>query len=104
MSHDETRVGSRFDDLLAEDSLLEEASAMAMKRVIAWQIAQAMKAEGLSKKEMAARMQTSRSQLDRVLDHEAPGLTFETLGRAVAALGYRVRFGLVPAGPGPRPR
>ena len=91
------RVGSSLDDFLEEDGLLEEVSAIAMKRVIAWQIAQAMKAEGVSKKDMAERMHTSRSQLDRVLDQEAPGLTFETLSRAVLALGYKVRIGLVPA-------
>ena len=97
MRNPNPHVGSTLDDLLAEDGLLEEVSAIAMKRVIAWQISQAMKTEGLSKKEMAERMHTSRSQLDRVLDQEVPGLTFETLSKAVSALGYKIKFGLVPA-------
>lgn len=97
MRRDNPHIGSGLDELLAEDGLLEEVTAIAMKRVIAWQISQAMKAEGLSKKEMAERMHTSRSQLDRVLDQEVPGLTFETLSKAASALGYRVKFGLVPA-------
>jgi len=97
MRSDNPHIGSGLDELLAEDGSLEAVSAIAMKRVIAWQIAEAMKAEGVTKKDMAERMHTSRSQLDRVLDQEAPGLTFETLSRAVLALGYKVRIGLVPA-------
>ncbi|NUS60660.1 MAG: XRE family transcriptional regulator [Lysobacter sp.] len=90
-------IGSSLDEFLAEDGSLEEVTAIAMKRVVAWQIAEAMKAEGVSKKVMAERMHTSRAQLDRVLDQEKPGLTFETLSRAATALGYRVKIGLVPA-------
>src|SRR4249919_2631426 len=97
MRSDNPHIGSGLDELLAEDGSLEAVSAIAMKRVIAWQIAEAMKAEGVTKTDMAERMHTSRSQLDRVLDQEAPGLTFETLSRAVLALGYKVRIGLVPA-------
>ena len=97
MRTDNQHVGSGLDDLLNEDGSLEEVSAIAMKRVIAWQIAEAMKTEGLTKKAMADRMHTSRTQLDRVLDQKAPGLTFETLSKAVAALGYKVRIDLIPA-------
>ena len=97
MRTDNQHVGSGLDDLLDEDGLLEDVSAVAMKRVIAWQIAEAMKAEGLTKQAMADRMHTSRTQLNRVLDENAPGLTFETLSRAVAALGYKIRIDLVPA-------
>ena len=97
MRTDNQHVGSGLDDLLDEDGLLEDVSAVAMKRVIAWQIAEAMKAEGLTKQAMADRMHTSRTQLNRVLDENAPGRTFETLSRAVAALGYKIRIDLVPA-------
>ena len=87
--------GSRFDDFLEEEGLLEEASALAVKRVVAWQVAEAMKAAGISKSALAARMKTSRSQLDRILDETDTGLTLDTLSRAAAALGYRVQIGLV---------
>ena len=97
MRTDNQHIGSGLDDVLNEDGSLEEVSAVAMKRVIAWRIAEAMKAEGVTKKVMADRMHTSRAQLDRVLDQEQPGLTFETLSKAAAALRYKVKIDLVPA-------
>ena len=97
MRTDNPHIGSGLDELLAEDGSLEEVTAIAMKRVIAWQMSQARTAEGVSKRDMAARMHTSRSQLDRVLDQGEPGLTFETLSRAVSALGYKAKFELIPA-------
>lgn len=84
-------VGSGFDEFLQADGLLEEASAIAMKRVIAWQLAQAMKAKGLSKFSMAKRMGTSRAHLDRILDASDPGLTLATLSKAARAVGCRVK-------------
>ena len=90
-------VGSDFDDFLAEDGLLEEATAVAINRVIAWQIAEAMKSRGLSKKAMAERMHTSRSHLERLLDENDTGLTLETLSRAAHVLGYRVKVELAAA-------
>lgn len=87
-------VGSSFDSLLEADGLLEEVGAAAMKRVIAWQPAQAMNAKGLSKLAMAKRMGTSRSQPDRILDATDPGLTLETLSKAAQAVGCRVRIEL----------
>lgn len=90
-------VGSSLDSLLEEDGLLEEVSAAAMKRVIAWQLAQAMKAKGLSKLAMARRMGTSRSHLDRILDATDPGLTLETLSKAAQAVGCQVRIELTTA-------
>ena len=87
-------IGASFDDFLAEDGLLEEASAVAIKRVIAWQLAEAMKASGLTKKALAERMHTSRSHLDRLLDEYDTGLTLETLSKAAHALGRGVRIEL----------
>ena len=88
------RVGSDFDDFLAEEGLLDASTAVATKRVIAWQISEAMKARSLTKRAMAERMNTSRSQLDRVLDENDTALTLETLSRAASALGCRVRVEL----------
>ena len=87
-------IGSSFDDFLQQEAMLEEVTAVALKRVIAWQIAEAMKARGLSKKAMAERMHTSRSHLDRLLDASDTGLTLDTLSRAAQVLGYRVRLEL----------
>lgn len=68
-----------------------------MKRVIAWQLSQAMKAKGVSKLAMAKRMGTSRSHLDRILDATDPGLTLETLSKAAQAVGCHVRIELTDA-------
>lgn len=97
MSKPNPHVGSDFDEFLEQEGVLEEASALAIKRVIAWQIAEAMEARGLTKKAMAERMHTSRSHLDRLLDANDAGLTLETLSRAAQALGYRVKVELAAA-------
>lgn len=87
-------IGSSFDDFLRDEGLEEEVGAAAMKRVIAWQLTNAMKAKGLTKLAMAKRMGTSRSHLDRILDATDPGLTLETLSKAAQAVGYEVRIEL----------
>lgn len=87
-------VGSHLDDFLEEEYLLAEAEAAATKRVIAWQIENMMRSEGLSKSEMARRMGTSRSALDRLLDPSNPSVTLLTLERAARALGKKVRVEL----------
>jgi len=87
-------IGSSFDDFLAENDRLEQATAMAMKRVIAWQIAQEMKAQKLSRTALAERMRTSRASLNRLLDEEDTSLTLATLASALAALGKRMDFRL----------
>ena len=88
-------IGSSFDDFLAEDGLLEEATAIAVKRVIAWQIEQAMQATGTNKSTLAKRMQTSRTVVDRMLDATDTGLTLDTMTRAASALGFRVKVELI---------
>lgn len=89
-------AGPLFDDFLREEGpgRLEEATAQAQRRVIAWQIEERRKARNLSKKEMAARMGTSRAQLDRVLDPDYPGVQMDTLARAAAAVGATLRVEL----------
>ncbi len=90
-------LGSEFDDFLAEEGLLEEAEAVAVKRVLAFQIATAMKEQKLSKAAMARRMKTSRSALDRLLDPSVPSVTLLTIERAVRALGRRLQIKMVEA-------
>ena len=80
-------AGSTLASLLREDGLYEEAKTEAIKAVLASKLAEAMKAQCLSKTQMAARMETSRSQLDRVLNPENRGTTLDTLQRAAAAVG-----------------
>lgn len=87
-------VGSDFDDFLLEEAILEEATAMAIKRVIAWQIEQEMKAQHITKTAMAAKMRTSRSALNRLLDETDVSLTLTTLASAASALGKRLKFEL----------
>ena len=87
-------IGSSFDDFLAEDAMLEATTAVAIKRVIAWQIAQSMKAQKVTKTEMAARMHTSRMVVNRLLDEKDTSVTLATLARASAALGTSLRFEL----------
>ena len=87
-------IGSRFDEFLEEEDLLAETEAVAIKRVIAWQIERLMKEEGLTKSEMARRMGTSRSALERLLDPTNPSVTLLTIERAAKALGKKVRVEL----------
>lgn len=54
-------VGGSFDDFLAEEVMLDEVTAVAVKRVIAWQIGQEMAAQKLTKTAMATKMHTSRA-------------------------------------------
>lgn len=87
--------GSSLDDLLKSEGVLEKFQAAAIKNVIAWQIVREMEAHKITKTEMAARMKTSRAQLDRLLDPDNGNVTLETLSRAAAILGREIRLELV---------
>ncbi len=86
--------GSSFDDWLKEQGIYEEVTTHAIKRVLAWQIEQAMKAQKISKAEMARRMHTSRTQLDRLLDPNNDKVQLDTVQRAAAAVGRTLKFEL----------
>ena len=83
-------IGSSFDDFLAEEAMLEETTAVAIKRVIAWQIAEEMNAQHLTKTALAKKMRTSRAALNRLLDENDASLTLTTLASAAAALGKKI--------------
>lgn len=85
-------IGSSFDDFLEEDGILAETEAIAIKRVIAYQVSQLMKSKNLSKVAMAQQMNTSRSALDRLLDPQNTSITLQTLERAAHAIGKRLRI------------
>jgi len=81
------RIGSSFDDFLDAEGIREEVEELAIKALIADQLHDAMKAEGLTKVAMARRMRTTRQQLDRLLDPTNPSVTLSTLQRAAKAVG-----------------
>ena len=89
------RIGSSFDEFLKEEGIYEEVTARAIKRVIVHQLDTLMQDEGLTKTELARRMQTSRAQLDRLLDPENDSVTLGTLTRAARAVGRQLRMELV---------
>jgi hypothetical protein len=87
--------GSSFEDFLKEEGILEASTTTTVKRVLAWQIAEAMRTQHLTKLVMAARMHTSISQLERLLDPEKTGVSLETIQRAAAVVGRELRVELV---------
>jgi len=82
--------GSTFDSFLEEEGIREEVEAVAIKRVLAWQLEQAMQEQQKTKQAMAKQLHTSRSQLDRLLDPSNVSVTLDTITRAARALGKRV--------------
>lgn len=88
------KVGSSFDEFLAEQGILQECEEQAIKQILADQIKAAMEKDRLTKAAMAARMQTSRRALDRLLDPANTGVTLHTLQRAAAAVGRQLRIEL----------
>jgi len=88
-------VGSLFDDFLTEEGIAEEVESGAVKKLIAFQLLAALETEHISKTELAARLQTSRAALDRLLDPENDAVTLQTLKRAAAVLGKKIRLELV---------
>ena len=87
-------MGSSIEDFMKEEGVFEEAQAQAIKEVVAWQLADAMKKQKISKRKMATMLKTSRSQVDRLLDPEND-ITLGSLQRAAAIVGRRVHIELV---------
>ena len=88
------KMGSSIDDFLKEEGILEEAQAEAVNEVVAWQLAEAMKTRKISKSKMAALLDTSRSQVDRLVDPRND-ITLGSLQRAAAVVGRRMNIELV---------
>jgi hypothetical protein len=91
---DHPNLGSNLDDLLDEDGIRAQVTDIAIKRVLAWQLKEAMAEQKLTKTAFAARMKTSRQQLNRVLNPEDNSVSLETLRRAAAVVGRTVRLEL----------
>jgi predicted XRE-type DNA-binding protein len=93
MSH--KNIGDSFDSFLQEENILEHTEDVATKRVVAYQLQEEMKKLKITKKELAGRMNTSRSSVRRLLDPENESLTIKTLKKAAVTLGKRVEIRLV---------
>lgn len=87
-------IGSSIDDFMKEEGFFEEAQAQAIKEVVAWQLAQEMKKQKLSKTSLAAKLKTSRTQIDRLLNAETD-ITLSSLQRAAEMVGRKLRIELV---------
>lgn len=87
-------IGSSIDDFMKEEGFFEEAEAQAIKEVVAWQLAEEMKKQKLSKKTMAEKLNTSRTQVNRLLNAEQD-TTLSSLQRAAALVGRRLKIELV---------
>ncbi len=88
--------GSSFEDFLIEAGILEEVNELAARQIIAWRLKDQMETNNISKSELARRMKTSRSQVDRILEGEDPGIRLDTLERAARAVGCELRVELLP--------
>ena len=88
------QMGSSIDDFLKAEGIFEEAQTEAIKEVVAWQLAEAMKQQKISKNKMATLLKTSRTQVDRLLDPKND-ITLGSLQRAAAMVGRRVSIELV---------
>ena len=88
------KIGSSFDDFLKGEGTYEAVTALAVKRVLTWQIEQAMTDQGMSKASLATKMKTSRSQLDRLLDPDNDKVQLDTIQRAALAVGKKVVISL----------
>jgi len=89
------KTGQLFEDFLREQGTYEDTTERAIKRVIAFQLAEAMKENGISKVAMAERLKTSRSQLDRLLDPNNGNVTLATLARAAEIVGRSIKLELI---------
>ena len=95
MNKENQHIGSSLNEFLEEEGLLETSQSFAIKQVLAWQIAQFIEQQGLTKADMASRMNTSRSALDRLLDPDNDSVTLKTLQNAASIIGAHLEMKLV---------
>ena len=88
-------IGSDFDEFLAEEGILDDAESVAIKRIISFQLQEAMKELHLTKLKMAKKMHTSRSAIDRLFDPNNDSITLHTLNKAATAVGRKLKIELV---------
>ena len=95
MTFNKEYLGTSLEDWLEEEGILQESTLAAAKKVIAWQLSEEMRKKKITKMRMAELMETSRAQLDRVLDPMSSNTTLETLQRAAKIVGRELRVELV---------
>lgn len=95
MTQSNPHIGSSFESWLADEGICADVTTAAVKSVLALKLTHEMQQQGISKSAMAARMQTSRAQLDRLLDPTNQSVTLDTLQRAAHAVGKQIRLELV---------
>ena len=95
MSKQNGHIGSTFEDFLKDEGVYEETTAIAVKRVLAWQLTRAMQEQQMSKNRMAKAMNTSRSQLDRILDPDNESIQLDSIIKAARVLGLELRIELI---------
>jgi len=88
-------IGSSFDDFLAEEGIADEVEVGAIKKIIAYQLLEAIKKEKLTKTDLASKLDTSRAAVNRLLDPDNESITLLTLKKAANVLGKKLRFELV---------
>lgn len=88
------KVGGSFEDFLIEQGTYEETTERAVKRVLAFQLAEEMKAKGITKVKMAEMLDTSRSQLNRLLDPSADNVTLSSLSKVARLMGRSIHLEL----------
>ena len=94
MNAQHKNIGDRLDDFLESEGLIDEVELTALKRILAFQLIELMKKQNLSKTDMAKRMATSRSSLERLLDPVNESVTLQTMKKAALVLGKRLRIEL----------
>ena len=94
MTYEKGQPGQYFEEFLIEEDIYESTTEQAVKRVLAFQLSEEIKNQGISKTEMARRMRTSRSQLERLLDPDNDGVTVGALSRAAKVVGRNLRLEL----------
>jgi antitoxin HicB len=90
----ESHIGSDFDDFLKEEGLLGHCEAVALKRVVTWQIEQEMKRKKMSRSKLASRMKTNRASVDKLLANDESFVTLHVLEQAALALGRKLKIEL----------
>jgi antitoxin HicB len=92
---DNKHIGSSFDDFLVQEGIADEVHTMATKKLLAYQLKEALKEQHLTKTDLAKRLETSRAAIDRLLDPENDAVTLHTLKKAADVVGKHIRLELV---------
>ena len=88
-------IGSNFDDFLEDEGIRAEVETLALKKLVSLQLQEILESEDVSKSELATRMKTSRTSVNRMLDPVNPSLTVASIGKVAAALGRKLEFKFV---------